>query len=111
MAALAAFRAETQSKLNRIDLQNQQQTALLNSLSLGAQIMSAEMDTLSTQVTQTDTVIDSAVTLLNGIAGQIQDAAGDRTKSLALAAELKTKSDALAAAVAANTPSQPPPAP
>jgi hypothetical protein len=63
------------------------------------------MDALQAAVTAEDTVIDSAVTLLNGISVQIADAAGDRAKSTALAADVKSKADALAAAVAANTPS------
>ena len=95
-------------KLDRIDLQNQQQTALLNSISLGEQIMSAEMDQLSAQVSQTLTVEQSAITLIQGLAAQIVDAAGDRTKSLALAGTLKTSADALAAAITANTSAAPP---
>ena len=110
MAALAAFRSDTASKLARIDLQNQQQTALLNSLSIGAQIMSAEMDTLTAQVTANTSVEQSALTLIQGIAAQVADAAGDRTKSLALANTLKSSADALQAAITANTPASPPPA-
>lgn len=64
--------------------------------------MSQEMDALKAQVLATDGVIDSAVTFINGVAGQITDAAGDRTASLALAADLKAKADSLAAAI--NTP-------
>ena len=69
--------------------------------------MSKEMDALEAAVTAEDTVIDSAVTLLQGISVQIADAAGDRAKSVALAADVKAKADALSAAVAANTPAAP----
>ncbi len=65
---------------------------------------SPELDALSAQVTATDTVIDSAITLINGLAAQITATAGDKPAALALAAALKEKADALAAAVAANTP-------
>lgn len=65
--------------------------------------MSAEMDALVAEVEEVKTVEDSAIALLQSIAGQIADAAGDRAKSLQLAADLKAKTDALAAAVAANT--------
>ena len=70
--------------------------------------MSQEMTDLQAAVAAEDTVIDSAVTLLNGISAQIADAAGDRAASLALSADVKAKSDALAAAVVANTPPAPP---
>lgn len=90
--------------LGTIKLQNTQQTALLSALIAGEQLMSAEMDTLSAQVTETLTVEQSALTLIQGIAAQVADAAGDRTKSLALAGTLKTSADALAAAIVANTP-------
>lgn len=105
MAAVTALRADVAT----VKLQNAQQIGLLTALTAGAQIMSAEMDTLSAQVTQTLTVEQSAVTLIQGLAAQIVDAAGDRTKSLALAGTLKTSADALAAAITANTPAAPPP--
>lgn len=66
--------------------------------------MSQEMDDLVSAVTAENTVIDSAVAAFAGIAAQIADAAGDRSKSLALAAEVKAKGDALAAAIPTNTP-------
>jgi hypothetical protein len=73
--------------------------------------MSAEMDALKAQVTQNGSVIDGAVALINGIAARIDAAlAGaqvDRQALVDLSAELKAKDDALAAAVAANTPAAP----
>lgn len=55
-----------------------------------------------------ETVADSAVALINGIADQIDAAvvandAGDNTQLTSLSARLRAKSDALAAAVEANT--------
>ena len=99
-----------QTQLDRIEallvtirLQNAQQTALLTALVAGGQLMSAEMDTLQAQVNETLTVEQSAITLIQGIAAQLADAAGDRARSLQLASTLRTSADALAAAVAANT--------
>lgn len=66
--------------------------------------MSVEMDALEAAVTRNTTLDGSIIELLNGIAAQLSATAGDRAKSLALAAELNAKSDALAAAAAANTP-------
>lgn len=71
---------------------------------------SPEMTALEAQVTATDGVIDSAVTLLTGLVPLIEAAAGDKAASLALAADLKAKTDGLAAAVAAVPAPAPPPA-
>jgi len=64
--------------------------------------MSAEMDALATEVTETSGVIDSAVAFIQGMAAAVREAAGDRAKSLELATELDSKANALAAAIAAN---------
>jgi hypothetical protein len=66
--------------------------------------MSLEMDNLTTQVSANSSTIDSAVTLINGISDRITAAGVDPVKLNALASELKTKNDVLAAAVVANTP-------
>lgn len=66
------------------------------------------MDSLVDAVAAEGTVIDSAVAAFAGIATQIADAAGDRTKSLALADEVRAKGAALAAAIPANTPTPTP---
>jgi hypothetical protein len=69
--------------------------------------MSAEMDALVQSVTNENTVIDSAITLLAGLAAQITDTAGDKAATLALAKDVQAKADVLAAAVTANTPAVP----
>ena len=93
---------------------NRKLDAILDMLRVSARReikMSQEMDALKVEVTNTKAGIDSAIVLINGIAGQIVDAAGDKTASLALAAELKTKVAELATAVAAaGTQPAPPPA-
>lgn len=70
--------------------------------------MSAELDALKSQVASNSSVVDSAVTLINGIAARIDAAvagagAVDKQALVDLSAELKAKDAALAAAVAANT--------
>lgn len=80
------------------------------------------IDAVIQQVTATDTVIDSAVALIGGIKGQIDDAVQKALTGGATQQELQPltdlsntlgqKTQALADAVAANTPHQPtPPAP
>jgi hypothetical protein len=66
--------------------------------------MSVELDNLTAQVKANSDTIDSAVTLINGIADRIIAAGVDPVKLTALSDELKAKDDTLAAAVTANTP-------
>lgn len=63
---------------------------------------------LQTAVTAEDTIIDSAVTLIQGLAAQVAALQPNQAAIDALAADIKAKSDGLAAAVAANTPATPP---
>jgi len=69
-------------------------------------IMSA-LDDLQAAVTAEDTVIDSAITLIQGIPALIAAAGVDPAKLAALQADITGKSKALADAVAANTPAAP----
>jgi hypothetical protein len=94
--------------LVRMELRQQQHTALLNALNIGEQIMSQEMDQLVAAVAVNTTVDQSVLTFLAGIAQQITDAAGDRAKSLQLAATVKASTDAVTAALLANTPTPTP---
>lgn len=75
------------------------------------------LDPLEAQIKASDDVIDSAVLLINGIQAQIADAVTKAIANGATAAELapltdlnttlKAKTDALAAAILANTPTAP----
>lgn len=75
------------------------------------------IDDLTAQVTANTTVTESAITLINGIQGRIDDAVkaaianGATAEQLApladLSATLKTEDLKLGAAVAANTPAAP----
>ena len=66
--------------------------------------MANELADLTTQVTETNTVIGSAVVLIQGLKAAL-DAAGTNPVALkALSDSLNTSEQALAAAVVANTP-------
>lgn len=69
--------------------------------------MSKELDDLAVEVEETNTVMDSAVTLIGGLADQIRALANDPAALKKLAADLDGKSKELADAVAANTPATP----
>jgi len=68
----------------------------------------AAIDDLQAAVTAEDTVIDSAITLIQGIPALIAAAGVDPAKLAALQSDITAKSGALAAAVAANTPAAKP---
>ena len=75
--------------------------------------MADDFTGLEAEVANLTSVVDSAVALINGIAARIDAAvaasdAGDNTKLTELSASIKAESDALAAAVASNTPAAPP---
>jgi hypothetical protein len=71
--------------------------------------MMSAIDDLQAAVAAEDTVIDSAITLIQGIPALIAAAGVDPAKLTALQNDITTKSSALAAAVAANTPAAPTP--
>ena len=94
-ATLAAIGSKPQ--LDRIE------AAIAQVLTKESTIMAA-IDDLQAEVTRDTTVIGSAVTLINGFAAQLAAAGTDPAKLQALQNTLKTNVDALASAVAANTP-------
>ena len=67
----------------------------------------SELDDLKAQVAANRTISQSALTLINGIADRIKAAGTDPQALADLTASLKSDDDALAAAVAANTPAAP----
>lgn len=99
---LAAARADTglQTQQDRIE-------AKIDQLLKNERTIIMDLTTLQAQVEQTLTVEQSAVTLINGLAAQIAAAADDPAKVSALAAQLKSSADTLAAAITANTPAAP----
>lgn len=68
------------------------------------QIMSEQLDKLTTEVTETVTVQQSAILLLQGLSAQIAAMKDDPIALQALADSLDASSNALAEAIAANTP-------
>lgn len=72
--------------------------------------MSAITD-LQSAVAAEDTVLDSAVVLIQGFAAQLAAAGTDPALLAALKADIDTHAQTLAAAVAANTPAAPAPNP
>jgi hypothetical protein len=71
--------------------------------------MAVDLSGLQAEVTRNRSVDDSAAALINGIADRIatairEDDLGDSTAINALVEDLRSSSDSLAGAVAANTP-------
>jgi hypothetical protein len=70
--------------------------------------MGQELDTLTTEVSETATVIDSAVVLLKGLKAALDAAGTDPAKLAALSASLDSKQTELATAITENTPAAQP---
>jgi chromosome segregation ATPase len=68
--------------------------------------MGQELQTLQQEVAENNTVMQSAITLLQGLKQRLDDAATDPAALKQLSDELDANTNALAAAVAANTPAQ-----
>jgi hypothetical protein len=71
--------------------------------------MSAALDALTTEVQRTNGVMQSALTLIEGISVQLAEAGTDQAKLDALRTDLEENAAALAAAVTANQPAEPTP--
>ena len=107
-------------KLDAIQLQNTQILAALNALKGETNTIMVDLTNLTAQVTNEVTVEQSAITLINGLAAQIQQLAQGTSNDPAvqtslnnLATEIQNSATALAQAVTANTPAAPaaPPTP
>jgi hypothetical protein len=68
--------------------------------------MALDFTALEAELTRDNDVNSSAATLIEKLADEIEAAGGDKAKLDELVAKLRAQSDALAAAVAANTPGQ-----
>jgi hypothetical protein len=81
----------------------------LDRIEKGQQTMAGELAALQASVARVKTVEDSAIALLQGLKAQLDAAiaSGDPAALQALSDALGTDSDALAAAVTANTPVTP----
>lgn len=87
-------------------LNHSEQELLLHIAQTQTKIM-ALLDTLTAEVARNTTVEQSAITLLQGLKAQLDAAGTDPVALKALSDQLGTNDDALAAAVAANTPAAP----
>jgi len=70
-------------------------------------IMATDLTGLTASVSRNTTVIGSALALIQGISAQLAAAGTDPAALAALKSSLDNQDDALAAAVAANTPAAP----
>lgn len=68
--------------------------------------MEDQLATLTTEVEETKTVVDSAIALIKGLKEKLDAAGTDPAKLKALSDSLDSKTNELAEAVAANTPSE-----
>ncbi len=104
------LRDEDEGRLARIE---ELLTALIKQGSDNMATVQEAMDALTAEVARNTTVDESAITLINGLADQLAAllAAGDPAVLVSgietIVAKLKGDSDALAAAVVANTPVTP----
>jgi len=83
-------------------------TTMLNKINERISRMSAALDRLTAEVTESKDATLAATTLIAGLAQQIRDAIGSETQLNALADSLDADQAEIAAAVTANTPSEPP---
>lgn len=71
--------------------------------------MAQDITALETEVSEEVTIMASAEKLISGFADRLRDAGADPAKLAKLQSDLDTNGNALAAAVAANTPAEEPP--
>jgi ATP/maltotriose-dependent transcriptional regulator MalT len=97
-----------QNRLDDILLMLGEMQAVLNALVNRETLLMASIADLQAQVQQNTDVINSAKTLLQGLADQLQEAkdSGDPAKIQAVIDQIKQNDDDLAAAVVKNTPAQ-----
>ena len=82
--------------------------AKLDSITRRAKAMSLVLDNLKAQVARNTSLEQSAIALIQGLAQQIRDAAGDPAALAELATNLETSATSLSDAIVANTPAAPP---
>jgi hypothetical protein len=93
-----------QQQLDYLTQLIERQSILLSIVIRKAYQMSKELDDLTVQVQKNADVEASAIILIQGIADALRVAGTDPVKLQELQTSLSASSDALAAAVAANTP-------
>ncbi len=96
-----------QAAISRIDKTVAQIATDVKAIKAEEDKIMSTVDDIQADVTKEDSVIDGAVTLLKGLADALKAAGTDPAKLAALHTDITAKTDALAAAVAANTPAAP----
>jgi chromosome segregation ATPase len=101
-----------QNMIARFERRLERHEKPLNKIMKELERMGKELDDLKTAVGRNTSVIGSAMTLLQGLKSRLDDAlANNNTADLqALSQELGTQDQALADAIAANTPAESQPA-
>lgn len=90
-----------------IHLSSPEILAQLHQLFVKVTHMSQQIDALVTQVSETNSVMDSAIVLLRGLKQRLDEAGTDPVKLEELRAALDSKEQELAQAIVENTPAQP----
>ncbi len=113
-AARRADASEVRSRLDRIEVLLARMTrvvsvdAAMDAASLrNKEEMMADLSQIRSEVEENSDVTSSAVALLNDLSARLSEIADDPEEVRALAEQLSSQTDALAAAVAANTPAAP----
>lgn len=106
---LKALRAHLDRRFDKLFGQLRLQSGKLNTLEKMEMDQTQQLAQLQADVAAEDSVIASAVTLIQGISDRINQAGGDPAALAALSADIQAQAATLAAAVAANTPGAPPP--
>lgn len=83
--------------------------SILEAVTEGFMAMSVELDRVKAEVTETKTIQQSAIVLLNSLSQMIRDHIDDPAALTAIADDLDASGNELAAAVQANTPAAPNP--
>lgn len=84
-------------------------TDIMLQLYIKVEKIMANLDALTQQVEAQRTVVDSVLALIQGLADKVAAAGTDEAKLQQIVDDLRSQDDQLAAAVAANTPSEQPP--
>jgi hypothetical protein len=79
----------------------------LTYIELKQETLMANLDKLTDAIAREVTVDNSIITLLNGLAAQLKAANGDQAAIDAVVGQMTSNADAIAAAVSANTPTDP----
>jgi predicted nucleic acid-binding Zn-ribbon protein len=96
---------------NKVDSIQESMRNIVDRVILFMEKTQMSLDNLTREVSETRSVIDSAITLIQGLRSKLADAGTDPEKLEALAKELDESQAKLAEALVENTPAEPAPVP